>query len=290
MTIKQYGGVFGRNPTFNDVTVEGDLTVDGAVIHTGDLTVDNLNLSGNTISSTDTNGNIILDPNGTGYVLIAAPTNGTIAQLGDTSSRTFLVKQANVGGYDNDTLIIESDSGVGQLQWKNGGGERLRINTGGDVSLLTGNLVIGTSGKGIDFSATAGTGTSELFDDYEEGTWTATLAMTSGSVGYGAQAGKYVKVGNQVTATAWIAISSVSSPSGALSVALPFVTSFSTARTGTYIRNGNLTGVTGQTTGWLNPGTATLYLSQNDNGTGSNLDGSNLQVGTELYISITYIV
>jgi hypothetical protein len=31
------------------------------------------------------------------------------------------------------------------------------------------------SGQGIDFSPTAGTGTSELLDDYEEGTWTATL-------------------------------------------------------------------------------------------------------------------
>jgi hypothetical protein len=26
MTIKQNGGVFGRNPTFNDVDVEGDLS------------------------------------------------------------------------------------------------------------------------------------------------------------------------------------------------------------------------------------------------------------------------
>ena len=41
----------------------------------------------------------------------------------------------------------------------------------GDVTLSTGNLVIGTSGKGIDFSATSsgsGTMTSELFSDYEE--------------------------------------------------------------------------------------------------------------------------
>lgn len=28
MTIRQQGGVFGRNPTFNDVDVEGTLTVD----------------------------------------------------------------------------------------------------------------------------------------------------------------------------------------------------------------------------------------------------------------------
>ena len=32
MTIKKQGGIFGRNPTFNNVTVEGDLTVNGEPI------------------------------------------------------------------------------------------------------------------------------------------------------------------------------------------------------------------------------------------------------------------
>jgi hypothetical protein len=180
MTIKQNGGVFGRNPTFNDVKVEGDLTVDGAVVHTGDLTIDNINISGNTISSTNTNGNILLDPNGTGYSLITAPTNGTIAQYGDTGSRTFFLKQANVGGYDNDTLIHESDSGVGQFQWKNSSNTLATLAYGGNLTLAVGNLVV-ASGQGIDFSATSGTGTSELFDDYEEGTWTPTIAAGSGT-------------------------------------------------------------------------------------------------------------
>ena len=36
-----------------------------------ELTVDNLNLNGNTISSTDTNGNIVISPNGTGKVDVA---------------------------------------------------------------------------------------------------------------------------------------------------------------------------------------------------------------------------
>lgn len=37
---------------------------------TGSLAVDNININGNTISSTDSNGNIILDPNGSGLVSI----------------------------------------------------------------------------------------------------------------------------------------------------------------------------------------------------------------------------
>jgi hypothetical protein len=71
---------------------------------------------------------------------------------------------------------------------------------GGDVRIDNGNLIIGTAGKGIDFSADPSPAgmTSELLDDYEEGTWTPTktvgLAFTSAS-------GRYTKIGNQVTAT-----------------------------------------------------------------------------------------
>jgi hypothetical protein len=70
----------------------------------------------------------------------------------------------------------------------------------GDQTLATGNLVINTSGKGIDFSATPGTGTSELLDDYEEGTWTPTLTYSGGNgdLSYAAQDGHYTKVGNLV--------------------------------------------------------------------------------------------
>jgi len=71
----------------------------------------------------------------------------------------------------------------------------------GDVKINTGNLVIGTSGKGIDFSATPGTGTSELLADYEEGTFLPVVqGSTAAGVGvYSAQSGKYTKVGNLVT-------------------------------------------------------------------------------------------
>ena len=70
------------------------------------------------------------------------------------------------------------------------------------VTASTGNFVVGTSGQGIDFSATPGTGTSELFKDYEEGTWTPVLtANTPGnlSVTYGSQVGYYTKVGRLVS-------------------------------------------------------------------------------------------
>ena len=37
--IKNNGGIFGRNPTFNNVEVEGDLTVDGNYVVAGDIAV-----------------------------------------------------------------------------------------------------------------------------------------------------------------------------------------------------------------------------------------------------------
>jgi hypothetical protein len=63
----------------------------------------------------------------------------------------------------------------------------------GDVTLSTGNLVVADT-KGIDFSATSGTGTSELLDDYEEGTWTPAFTSLT-VVGAASFEGSYTKVG-----------------------------------------------------------------------------------------------
>lgn len=69
----------------------------------------------------------------------------------------------------------------------------------GDVQMSTGNLVVGTSGKGIDFSATPGTGTSELFSDYEEGTWTPVDTSGAGLT-FANVDGFYTRIGRQVFA------------------------------------------------------------------------------------------
>ena len=75
---------------------------------------------------------------------------------------------------------------------------------GTDLTLGTGNIVIGTSCKGIDFSATADNSTtgasttSELLDDYEEGTFT--MAMYAGQNGtITNQTANYTKIGRNVT-------------------------------------------------------------------------------------------
>jgi hypothetical protein len=72
----------------------------------------------------------------------------------------------------------------------------------GDQTIVNGNLVIGTAGKGIDFSAdpSAPGMTSELFDDYEEGTFTPTVvgSTSAGTATYVSALGRYTKTGRTV--------------------------------------------------------------------------------------------
>ena len=104
--------------------------------------------------------------------------------------------------------------------------ERMRIKADGDVSIVTGNLIIGTAGKGIDFSADgqAAGMTSELLDDYEEGTWTPTQGAGLTVVGTFTSAGHYTKVGRQVTVQGFVRGStSVASAGGSVFCSgLPF--------------------------------------------------------------------
>lgn len=89
----------------------------------------------------------------------------------------------------------------------------------------TGNLVIGTSGQGIDFSATPGTGTSELLNDYEVGTWTPTQGGGLTVVGTFSSGGNYTKIGNIVYLQGYVAGStSVSFSNGGATICggLPF--------------------------------------------------------------------
>jgi hypothetical protein len=97
----------------------------------------------------------------------------------------------------------------------------------GDQTLSTGNLVIGTSGKGIDFSATAGTGTSELLSDYEEGTWTPSQGAGLVVVGTFSSSGLYTKIGRQVTVKAVLSGSTsiAATASAILTSNLPFAPS-----------------------------------------------------------------
>jgi len=193
MSIKQNGGVFGRNPTFNDVTIEGQLTFDGDIDINSDLKIDgDLDVTG-----TATVDELIVD----GAVQVTSNTafsgalTGRMFKMG-TNGLTL----QGVTGSQNDFIVTTP---AGQILIANPTGTNdlaLLPTTSGNVSIGTGNLVIGTSGKGIDFSATSGTGTSELFDDYEEGEWSPVVRddSSAGNTGGGTIKGFYTKIGRNV--------------------------------------------------------------------------------------------
>jgi hypothetical protein len=108
--------------------------------------------------------------------------------------------------------------------------ERARFPTAGGFqvagSVSVGNATPTTSGYGITFPASqSASSDANTLDDYEEGTWGYAFACTSGTITKSGTFtnGLYTKIGRQVTVTGFLLVSSVSSPSGSLSITgLPF--------------------------------------------------------------------
>jgi hypothetical protein len=95
---------------------------------------------------------------------------------------------ANAATGNNPTLSVTgSDTNIGITLTPKGTGNAV---------LTSGNLVV-ANGNGVDFSATPSTGTSELFNDYEEGTWTPTDASGAGLT-FVTTTGFYTKIGRAV--------------------------------------------------------------------------------------------
>lgn len=89
------------------------------------------------------------------------------------------------------------------------------------VTVSTGSVVIGTSGQGIDFSATAGTGTSELLNDYEEGFWTP-VDVSGAGLTFTVTSATYTKIGCLVYVQAFISYPVTANGAAAVIGGLPF--------------------------------------------------------------------
>jgi hypothetical protein len=153
------------------------------------------------------------------------------------------------------------------------------------------NIVIGTSGKGIDFSATSGTGTSELLADYEEGTWTPNLG---GSTTYSVQVGYYTKVGRQVTVQGVLQVDALNTPTNAgIIQGLPFTSNsatnfYQTASVGYWDQvNTPVSFIAG----YINPNTSTIYLTNAITATATTgAPFAAFKSGTLIMFSATYFV
>ena len=107
--------------------------------------------------------------------------------------------------------------------------ERMRIDSSGNLDMTNGggNIIL-ANGAGIDFSATAnssGTMSSELLDDYEEGSWTPVIkgSTIEGTVSYTVRVAKYVKVGKVVHIQAYIDYNSGTGTGNLVIEGLPFI-------------------------------------------------------------------
>jgi hypothetical protein len=204
MTIKQLGGVFGRNPTFNDVTIEGELTFDGDIDINSDLKISqDFEVVGDSGFGAAPNSNYRINALDTNAVVMAVSRDGT-------DGDAIQIFNGAVFGTRCLGLGVSGSNGTINNQYGN-----IEITTSSTlIGKFTANGFAPEDGKGIDFSATAGTGTSELFDDYEEGVWTpaATGGLTVNSAAY-------TKVGRQVTVSA--DVTAIATTSGDIS-GLPF--------------------------------------------------------------------
>ena len=103
-------------------------TIDGVTIGTNavatDIRVDNLQLDGNTLSSTDTNGNVVIAPNGDGDVQLDADT-------------------VRVG--DNNADVTITTNGTGDLTLNTNGGTNsgsIEIQDGANTNIIVTNPFI----------------------------------------------------------------------------------------------------------------------------------------------------
>jgi len=148
----------GINNAIREVMVDLKNVSTGAVAletpSADQLNVDNLRLDGNTISSTDTNGNVTIDPDGTGVVDVVGTFKSDIVQLDAGSAPTWdtntrLWSESGFGArYDG--YQHRFDVGVSRT-------EAMRITTGGTA--LIGSTSARATGSKLELTNPANTAT-----------------------------------------------------------------------------------------------------------------------------------
>ena len=130
---------------------------------------------------------ILINGNGAPRVGFARSTTTTgewSVGIDGTNGNDFVINNSN----DNSNRkLILSSTGVSSAG---------TLTAGGSCTAYD-NFIVGTSGKGLSFAVTSDASgmSSEVLDDYEEGTFTP----TNGTVGFSTANGRYTKIGNIVT-------------------------------------------------------------------------------------------
>ena len=206
-------------------TFSGNVDVDGTLNTQGETTLQtHLNMGDGDIIKLGASADLTLNHDATNSLI-----QNSTGYLGLQSDTLYLQDKANGHAY----LTAVADGAVG-LRYDNV--EKVATSSGGasvtgtltvsnGVTLNDGNLVV-ANGHGIDFNATGGptngSGTSELFNDYEEGTWTPSVG---GNSNYHNQSGKYTKIGRTVHVTGVVQPNTLGTGSTTTVSGFPFATS-----------------------------------------------------------------
>ena len=156
--------------------------------------------------------------------------NGTNAQIDNNTGNLEIRNKGTFSGtrnifirakVDESSITCKSDGAV-ELYYDN----NKSLETTGDGGVKAqGNYIVGTAGRGLQFNA-SDSGSSEILDDYEEGTWTARFYPNSsafGSSSYNLDTATYTRVGNVVYWAFRIRIASYSGGGGNLEISgLPY--------------------------------------------------------------------
>lgn len=128
LTISTNGGTNSGTIVINQ-GVDGNIAISpngtGTVIINTDLDVDNVNINGNTISTTDTNGNLTFTPNGTGYGIFS----GTQAILLPKGNNTTERPGTPVSGMLRYNTTINEFEGYNGTAWASVGGSAISNDT-----------------------------------------------------------------------------------------------------------------------------------------------------------------
>jgi len=190
------------------------------------------------------------------------------------------------GGSGAMLLLSNNYSATVEDKWSinlDGATDDLSFFSGGTPAVGTERVRFLDSG-GITFNGD--TAAANALDDYEEGTWTPTVA--SGAISVSASRTSYTKVGRIVILKARVDVSSVGSGEFELA-GLPFTPSYNTSGGEVMINYANITGgSTYHLSTYINTTPHIKFYSAEDNSSWAGLNYSYLSTNTEIYFTATY--
>ena len=219
----------------------GTLTASSAIVvdsnsKIDNLKVDNLDLNGNTLSSTDTNGNILFTPNGTGKVVITNPYIGDDATslaeyiydtVGGAVTAGTGITVTNNDGSNTSTIAIDTTvtadlSTTQTLTNKTISGSSNTLSNIGNSSLTNSSVTINGTAVSLGATATVTAAAGTLTGTTLNSTVVTSSLTTVGTIGTGVWQG--TAIANAYLANSSVTIGSTNVSLGATSTSLTGLT------------------------------------------------------------------